>query len=328
MIETIKPKIRCLVSDVDHTLLNLRLSFSASILNADVLIPVLRFASLMMPVAIDTARDQALDNDLLASGAVSVNDLLKFMKGVGVHFSEASPDLIVMSESVAPLREQYMSQFPCGTEGWNTFVMEKKPDLHMIMARINEHGKSQADFVPLRPEDILILDDSSSVVQKAMEAGFRALLVPLDFTPKAVGTINVDYLYELADLIGLAEYAENLVKYPEACLNDPQEFVTVARDYLQAKKNRSEEGLVAPCFVHEELEQNLVELVATAPKMFYQILVKFKNKNYFSRLLDHLRTTGASELQRTMLGMTIIEDNCVFAPLLLQLGASFAKRWK
>ncbi|CDZ78013.1 hypothetical protein BN59_02310 [Legionella massiliensis] len=319
MFEKIEPGVKALAFDVDNTLVNLRDGLYGSILDADLLIPILRFASLLkLPLAIDTARDKRLDDDISANGAVSVSDLLHFMKKRKIFFCIDKPSLIVKSEDVKEFRAAFMSQYTPIDKEWDLYIREKNPDLHMILQRINEFRSSGEK---LKPEDLLIVDDSEVIVTLARKAGFKAILVPLDFSPGARGTSSVDYLYELAKLIGLAAYAEGLEQDSKKYDSEPEEAVAIAKQYLEAKKNRSQGIRPETCLVHQDL-QNLVELVGQNPKSAYRVLKKFKGRSGYNRMIDEQRVVGNSTLVGTMLGVAILKNNYLILHNLLKLGAS------
>ncbi|WP_133138694.1 hypothetical protein [Legionella genomosp. 1] len=322
----IHPQIRLLACDFDNTLVNLKGKY-ASVLNHDLLIPILRWASLTIHLGIDTARDRKLDSDIGSSGGASITDLLKLFERFGIHFSVNNPNLVIASEDVTEFRNILMKRYEHDLETKNLFTKQKNADLHFIMQEFNKSSSG----IPLRPEDILILDDTEGVVEWARKAGFKAIHVKHEFNKN---TVDESYAYELAKVLGLEDYANDVQEHPENHREDPEVFLTVAKEYWVAKQARKENKLPAALLVHPLLN-DLLGHFRKDPRQVFPLLKQLHGRAGYSQIIDeeyeisdtlistprqHIVTSRP--VKQTLLGHSIQADDFYRVNDLLKLGAS------
>ncbi|KTC68914.1 hypothetical protein Lbir_2447 [Legionella birminghamensis] len=329
----INPEIRLLICDIDNTLAylrqgkddgpaHLRQNRYASILNHDLIIPLLRWASLIMPLGIDTARDRRLDNDIGSSGGASITDLRKFFERFNIHFND---NFIIASEDVTEFRDTLKSQYnKLDAEEkprFIQFIKEKNADLHFIMKLYNESGIGK----PIKPEEILILDDSEGVIVWAQKAGFKALHVKHDFN--GIGTLDVEYAYELARILGLESYIKDVEEHPEAHSNDPVIFSSTAQEYMAAKKARKENKPVVRLPVHPLLDDMLMHFIKD-PREVLLLLKQLHGRDSFSQVIDEeydfavdTQEGQSASVRQTLLGYSTQENAFYRVKSLLALGA-------
>ncbi|KTD49940.1 hypothetical protein Lqui_1265 [Legionella quinlivanii] len=327
----IHPQIRLLACDFDNTLVNLKGKY-ASVLNHDLLIPILRWASLTIHLGIDTARDRKLDSDIASSGGASITDLLKLFERFGIRFTTNNPNLVIASEDVTEFRNTLMKKYDHDLETKNLFTKQKNADLHFIMQEYNKSFSS----TPLSPEDILILDDTEGVVEWARKAGFKAIHVKHELNKN---TVDESYAYELAKVLSLEDYANDVQEHPENHLDDPEVFLTVSKEYWAAKQARKENKLPATLLVHPLLN-DLLGHFRKDPRQVFPLLKQLHGRAGYSQIIDEeyeisdtlissprQQILASSPVKQTLLGHSIQADDFFRVNDLLQLGASSNHRF-